>query len=123
MATTMIDLARNLTGATTRDAMGEVANRHDSIAGPAWLLPLALTQSEPSGLAADAAELAARATVPTDEIHDCVAYVELAAHIVAEQPVAAAITRIAGLAVPAEQPLETGRQAPDGLTLGLWALT
>ncbi|HZA78463.1 MAG TPA: hypothetical protein VE623_18940, partial [Acidimicrobiales bacterium] len=46
-----------------------------------------------------------------------------AAHIVAEQPVAAAITRIAGLAVPAEQPLETGRQAPDGLTLGLWALT
>lgn len=123
MATTMIDLARNVTGATTRDAMGEVANRHDSIAGPAWLLPLALTQSEPSGLAADAAELAARATVPTDEIHDCVAYVELAAHIVAEQPVAAAITRIAGLAVPAEQPLETGRQAPDGLTLGLWALT
>lgn len=43
--------------------------------------------------------------------------------MVAEQPVAAAIGRVTGRAVPAEQPLETGRSASDGLTLGLWALT
>jgi hypothetical protein len=54
-------------------------------------------------------------------VHTCVFYVELAAHIVADQPVPAAITRVAGPAVPAEQPLETRRPASDGLTLGLWA--
>jgi pyridoxamine 5'-phosphate oxidase family protein len=104
IATAMVDLARSLTGATTRDALGEVADRHDGIAGPAWLLPLALAHSEPIELAADAAGLAARADVPPNEVHACVAYVELAAHIVAEQPVPAAITRVAGLAVPPRKP-------------------
>jgi hypothetical protein len=122
IATAMIDLARSLTGATTRDALDEVADRH-GIAGPAWLLPLALAHSEPRELTADAVELAARAQIPTDEIHVCAAYVELAAQIVAEQPVPAAIAHVAGLVVPAEQPPETGRPAADGLTLGLWALT
>jgi hypothetical protein len=37
--------------------------------------------------------------------------------------VLAAIAHVAGLVDPAEQPLETGRPAADGLTLGLWALT
>jgi hypothetical protein len=123
IANAMVDLARSLTWASTRDAVGEVADRHDGIAGPAWLLPLALTQSESTELAADAVELASRAHVPTDEVHACVAYVELAAQMVAEQPVPAAIAKVAGIAVPDDQPLETGRQTADGLTLGLWALT
>jgi hypothetical protein len=122
IATAMADLARSLTGATTPDAPGEVADRHDRVAGPAWLLPLALDQGASTRLAPDVVELAGRAQVPTDEVDACVAYVELAAHIVADQPVPAALADVAGLSIPADQPLETGRPATDGLALALWAL-
>lgn len=123
IATAMVDLAHRLTSATTPDAPGEVADAHNGLAGPAWLLPLALMQGSSTRLAPYVVELAARAHVPTDEVSACVAYVELAARIVADQPEPAAIADVTGLSGPAEQPLETGRHATDGLTLGLWALT
>ena len=123
IAAAMVDLARSLTRATTPDRLGESADRHHRVAGPAWLLPLALVPGPSTGLAPDIAELVARGHVPTDEVDACVAYVNLAAHIVAHQPVRAAIADVTDLSVPAEQPLETGCHATDGLTLGGWALT
>jgi hypothetical protein len=122
IATAMVDLARRLTRAITPRALGEVADLHDGAAGPAWLLPLALAHPEAIELPADALELASRTHVPNHEVNACTAYVHLAAQLVAEQPVPAAIATFPGLAVPAEQPLETGHPARDALALGIWAV-
>jgi hypothetical protein len=122
IAVAMVDLARSLTAPTARDPLGEVAARHDGIAGSAWLLPLSLADHEPSELTADPVGQATRNLVRPDKVDACVAYVKLAAQLAANHPVPAAIAHVAGLTVPTDQPLETGNPAPDGLTLGLWAL-
>jgi hypothetical protein len=123
IATAMVDLARRLTGAITPDGLGEVADLDGGPAGPAWLLPLALAHPGAIGLPADALELARRAHVASEQVDSCATYVQLATQLLAEQPVPAATATVPGLAVPAEQPLETGHPAPDGLALGRWALT
>jgi hypothetical protein len=123
IATAMVDLARAVTQPTTPGALGEVADRHDNVAAPAWLLPVAFAQTDRAQLMEHTLELVGRADVPTDDADASVAYVVLAAELVACQPVLASIDEVTDLALPADQPLETGRPASDGLAVGLWALT
>ncbi|HEY8543432.1 MAG TPA: hypothetical protein VIL36_00225 [Acidimicrobiales bacterium] len=108
----------------------DVAERHEGVATPAWLLAVAVVRSNSRELIADTLELASAAGVPSRSLGDCVAYVELAAGLFAGRPAEAAIRaatrdgrrpRPAPVASSPHPPL-CGEGTVDALTASLWAL-
>jgi len=69
----------------------DVAEKHEGVPTPAWLLAVAVVRSNSRELIADTLELANAAGVPSRSLGDCVAYVELAAGLFAGRPASAAI--------------------------------
>jgi hypothetical protein len=85
--------------------------------------PIALAQTEPTDVVEQTLDLTPGADTPSDERDACITYVEVAARIASGRPVPSAISDVTDREIPAEQPLETGCHAADGLAIGLWALT
>jgi hypothetical protein len=108
----------------------DVAERHEGVATPAWLLAVAVVRSNSRELIADTLELANAAGVPSRSLGDCVAYVELAAGLFAGRPARAAIesaTRNGRRHRPAPaarstHPALCGEGPVDALAASLWAL-
>jgi hypothetical protein len=108
----------------------DVAEKHEGVPTPAWLLAVAVVRSNSRELIADTLELANAAGVPSRALGDCVAYVELAAGLFAGRPAVAAIETATDdgrrhCTVPARQPapLLCGEGPVDALTAGIWALS
>jgi hypothetical protein len=107
----------------------DVAERHEGMATPAWLLAVAVVRSNSRELIADTLELASAAGVPSISLGDCVAYVELAAGLFAGRPAPAAIDmatprgrRPCAAAVARSRPPLCGEGSVDALTASVWAL-
>lgn len=108
----------------------DVAERHEGVPTPAWLLPVAIVRSNSRELIADTLELANAAGVPSRALGDCVAYVELAAGLFAGRPAIAAIETATGHGVRKRSgpliehvPSLCGEGPVDALTAGIWALS
>lgn len=120
----LVDLCHTYVARRGRGVPVEVAGRHDGVAGPAWLLAVAIVRSDARELVADTLELATAAGVPAGTLGDYVAYVELAAGLLAGDSTVAAIERVTGGWLPEQQPEPRlcGDTAADALTASLWAL-
>lgn len=121
----LVDLCHSYVARRGRGVPVDVAERHDGVAGPGWLLAVAVVRSTPRDLVADTLELAAAAGVPTRALGDYVAYVELAAGLLAGRSAVDAITHVTGGWVPlaGAEPRLCGETAVDALAAGTWALT
>lgn len=108
----------------------DVAERHEGVATPAWLLAVAVVRSNSRELIADTLELANAAGVPSRSLGDCVAYVELAAGLFAGRPASAAIDQATWngrrhCGPPAgtgPKPSLCGEGPVDALSASIWAL-
>ena len=108
----------------------DVAERHEGVPTPAWLLAVAVVRSTSRELISDTLELANAAGVPSPSLGDCVAYVELAAGLFAGRPVAAAVDMATSggrrhCTPPvggSSRPSLCGEGPVDALTAGIWAL-
>lgn len=110
----------------------EAARRHEGATAPGWLLAVAAVRPGRADLVADTLELATAAGVPRRSLGACVAYVELAAGLLAALSAETAVQAAAGgmvsvdlLAVAdperATPPL-CGESTADALSAGAWAL-
>jgi hypothetical protein len=117
----------------------DVAERHEGVSTPAWLLVVAVVRSNSKDLVADTLELANAAGVPSRALGDCLAYVELAAGLFAGRPAVAAIetalghghdhglgtgcrAMLSGGPGDAAPPL-CGEAPADALSASIWALS
>lgn len=129
----LVDLADTYVGRRGHGVPVDIAERHEGVPTPAWLLAVAVVRSNSRELIADTLELANAAGVPSRSLGDCVAYVELAAGLFAGRPAFAAIENATGSgrrscsAVPAQTarsgPPLCGEGPVDALAAGIWALS
>jgi len=126
----LVDLADSYVLRRGHGVPVDVAERHEGVATPAWMLAVAVVRSNSRELIADTLELANAAGVPSRSLGVCVAYVELAAGLFAGRPATAAIdsaTRNGRRHCPAptgrsSRPALCGEGPVDALSAGLWAL-
>jgi hypothetical protein len=120
----LVDLCHTYVARRGRGVPVDVATRHDGVAGPAWLLAVAVVRSNPRQLVADTLELASAAGVPTRSLGEHVAYVELAAGLLAGDSSVSAIERVTGgwLPVCGSEPQLCGESSVDALSASMWAL-
>jgi hypothetical protein len=127
VAAAMADLAHAYVATRGNVVPVEVAERHCGVAGPAWLLPVAITRPDVPSLVAETLELAIAAGVGRDFLGHCVAYVELVACVFAGWDLAdafAVVTAATGDPLPSLDgpPVMAGDAVPDALAAGVWAL-
>jgi hypothetical protein len=120
----LVDLCHTYVARRGQGVPVDAALRHDGVAGPAWLLAVAVVRSDPREMVADTLELATAAGVPTSSLGDHVAYVELAAGLLAGDSSVAAIERVTGGWLPTWRPRPPlcGETAADALAASMWAL-
>jgi hypothetical protein len=129
----MVDLADSYVLRRGHGVPVEVAEHHEGVPTPAWLLVVAIVRSNSRELIADTLELATAAGVPSRSLGDCVAYVELAAGLFAGRPAIAAIETAVGHGSGWHAPLPSSSQVDqvpplcgegpvDALSAGIWAL-
>jgi hypothetical protein len=103
----------------------EVAKRHDGVAGPGWLLAVAVVRTDERERTADTLELALAGGVALHALGDCVTYVEMAARLFAGQSVEKVVEAATGRPAPtppAEPPDLCGESIADAVTAGVWAV-
>jgi hypothetical protein len=120
----LVDVCHSYVARRGRGVPTDVAERHDGVAGPGWLLAVAAARSHPGDLVADTLELGSAAGVPAWALGDCVAYVELAAELLVGRSPRDAIARVTGAWAPARGAALQLRGEPhaDALAAGVWAL-
>ncbi len=129
VAAALIDLGHAYVARRGAAVPVEVATRHRGVPGPAWMLPVAIVRSDIPALVGNTLELAVGSGVPRHHLGRCVAYVELAACLLAGWSVQEAIRVVhamvggpdPGAAVDVRQ-LLTGEPIIDALHVGMWTL-
>lgn len=121
----LVDLCHSYVARRGRGVPVDVAERHGGVAGPGWLLAVAVVRSSPRDLVADTLELAAAAGAPAHALGDYVAYVELAAGLLAGRPAMDAVAPVTERRVThgAAEPQLCGESGVDALAAGTWALS
>jgi hypothetical protein len=124
VTTALVDLCHSYVARRGHIVPVDVAERHDGVAGPAWLLAVALVRVKEADLIADTLELALAAGMTRSTLGDCVAYVRMASALFAGQPVETAIEAATGWSGPsaADSPHLCGESAADAVAAGVWAL-
>jgi hypothetical protein len=125
VTTALVDLCHSYVARRGDGVPLEVAKRHDGVAGPAWLLAVAVVRDDERERVAETLELALAAGVALHDLGDCVSYVEMAARLFAGQPAEAVVEASTGrpvLPVGPGGPELCGESVADALAAGLWAL-
>jgi hypothetical protein len=120
----LVDLTRAYVSDPDDSAPLHVANEHEGVPGPAWLLPVAIIRADPGAREREVRGLAEAAGMGAYQVPACIAYVELAANLFsADQPDVAPVRAVRDpeqALAPAPRLLGIG--AADGLAAGSWAL-
>jgi hypothetical protein len=124
VTTALLDLCHGYVARRGYGLPSEVAERASGVAGPGWLLAVAMVRGGERQLVADTLELATIAGVSARSLGDYVAYVELAADLVAGRPPVrwAEAAHGAWLSGVGAQPRLCGEAGIDALSAGVWAL-
>jgi hypothetical protein len=120
----LVDLARAYVSDPDGYAPTHIANQHEGVPGPGWLLPVAIIRSDPATREREVRELADAAGMGAYQIPACIAYIELAANLfVADQAEPAPVRAVEdGDHALVRAPRLLGIGAADGLAAGSWAL-
>jgi hypothetical protein len=120
----LVDLCRAYVSEPGDGPPIDVAQRHEGVPGPGWLLPVAFMRPDPAERQRDTRDLAAAAGMGSYALPACVAYVELAAHLFAAEDADQAVRAATGQPAlsPSPAPRLLGVGAVDGLAAGVWAL-
>lgn len=121
----LVDLCHSYVARRGDGVPVEVAKRHDGVAGPGWLLAVAVVRSTASERVGDTLELALAAGMRRHALGDCVAYVELASLLFAGVPAEVAVDAAIGRPVPTpgSEPDLCGETMADAVSAGVWALS
>lgn len=124
VTTALLDLCHGYVARRGHGLPAEVAERCSGVAGPGWLLAVAMVRTDERQLVADTLELAMVAGASARSLGDYVAYVELAADLMAGRPPMkyVEVAHGAWLSGLGSQPRLCGEAAIDALSAGVWAL-
>jgi hypothetical protein len=124
VTTALLDLCHGYVARRGHGLPAEVAERSSGVAGPGWLLAVAMVRTDERQLLADTLELATVAGVSARSLGDYVAYVELAADLIAGRPPirCAEAAHGAWLSGVGPRPRLCGEAGIDALSAGVWAL-
>ncbi len=89
----LLDLCRAYVTQPGEGPPVEVAERHEGVPGPGWLLPVAFMRPDPAERQRDVRDLAAAAGMGSYALPACVAYVEVAAHLFAAEGIVTTVSR------------------------------
>lgn len=126
MSAALVDVSQAYVSDPEGGAPIRVANQHEGVPGPGWLLPVAFVRSDSGGRAREVNELAEAAGMGSYQIPACIAYVELAATLFAGGKSGQETPHVPAQAAPSASrspaPRLLGVGAVDGLAAGSWAL-
>jgi hypothetical protein len=124
VAAAMIDLCQAYVAQPGGGPPLDVAERHEGVPGPGWLLPVGLMEPDAETRQHHTRELAAAAGMGSYTLPACVAYVDLAAHLFAAEDPGKAVRVATGQPALSHSPAPRllGVGAIDGLAAGVWAL-
>jgi hypothetical protein len=124
VAAAMIDLCQAYVAQPGGGPPLDVAERHEGVPGPGWLLPVGLMEPDAETRQHHTRALAAAAGMGSYTLPACVAYVDLAAHLFAAEDPGKAVRVATGQPALTHSPAPRllGVGAIDGLAAGVWAL-